>query len=60
MRKTVLALTFLLAAGPSLAGGLNFDLPRLTWPTNPVVTESTKGCSTATDQATTAPVSCQH
>lgn len=52
MRNAMIALTFLLAAGPSLAGGVDLTLPRLTWPTDSVVTESTKGCVLTEDQET--------
>jgi hypothetical protein len=40
-----LALALASTAAPAFAGGPGFYLPDLTFPTDPVVTGSTKGCT---------------
>lgn len=43
MRTFALTLAFALTTLPALAGGISFELPTLTWPSDEVTT-STKDC----------------
>jgi hypothetical protein len=64
--RTALAASFFLAlalgsaAAPTFAGGPGFYLPDLTFPTDQVVTGSTKGCTPDAAPKGKAPATCQN
>jgi hypothetical protein len=49
MRTLALTLALSLVALPALAGGINMDLPNLTWPSTGTLTISTSNCSLIID-----------
>lgn len=64
--RTALAASLLLAlalgsaAAPAFAGGPGFYLPDLTFPTDQVVTGSTKGCTPGVAPKGKVPATCQN
>ncbi len=56
MRKTLIALALSALAAPAFAGGGNFDMPHLIWPSETAtVTGSTMGCIAAPQSGAAAP-----
>lgn len=55
-----LALALAFTAAPAFAGGPGFYLPDLTFPTDQVVTGSTKGCTPDAAPKGKAPATCQN